>query len=495
MDSAEAMSLGQQHQEAGNFAEAEALYRQVLNADPHNANAMYRLAVVCQLQGRADAAIALYRQLLTIKADSAKVHNNLGLVYASQNRLTEARGCYEKAIRFQPDFAEAFNNLGNLQTALGDWDLACESYVQALALKPAYAAAWNNLGRAHLHQQRRDESVRCFRQALALQPHNAIALNQLGNALFEQRKFDEAAEQYREAVRIQPDHAEAHYNLARVLRLQFRPEDAALCLQTSLHYNPNSALAHGSLADIFYCNLNRFSDALTHYRRVLALNPDDRKAQLLVEALTGSSRIERVPSEYLTAVYEPLAARFDQMVGERGDRSPQWLKAALGPLAALASLDILDLGCGTGLCGLQFRDWAKTLIGVDLSANMLAQARARGIYDELIQSDLLPALQDRVGAFDLIVASDVLLYIGDLGPVFKAVHQALRSGGRFAFTVDLLRDGPDYRLTPWIHFAHSRNYLKRLAIETSMREICVQDVTFPRDDGHQAIGLVVVLGR
>jgi predicted TPR repeat methyltransferase len=495
MDTSEAMARGQRHQDNGEFAEAEAVYRQISQTNPGDLNALYRLAVVCQLQGRATEAISFYQQLLRVKPDSAKVHNNLGLALAALNRQGEAIASYEQAIHFQPNFAEAFNNLGNVRTATDHWEQAIDAYRQALALKSNYAAAWNNLGRAQLHLENWHEAVRCFQQAVALQPNNALALNQLGNALFEQGKFDEAGERYREAARIQPDYAEAHYNLSRVLRLQSRWEEAALCLQRSLQINPNSALANAALADIYYGNLNRFGDALVHYRRVLALKPDDRKAQLLVEALTGGSRLEEVPAEYVAAVYESLAPRFDQMVGRRGDCSPQWLKSALGGPPPPASLDILDLGCGTGLCGLQFRSWARTLIGVDLSPAMLAQAQVRGIYDELIQSDLLSAMQNRSGAFDLILASDVLLYVGNLAPIFEAVRRALRPGGRFAFTVDLLRDGPDYRLTPWIHFAHSRRYLERLANETSMREIAEQDVVFPREDGLHANGLVVVLNR
>ena len=495
MDSiAEAMSLGWQHQQAGNLDQAEALYRQVLNAEPQDANGLYRLAVVCQLQGRAAEAILLYQQLLTIKADFAKVHNNLGLAYASQDRPAEALAHYQQALRLKPDFAETFNNLGNLQTSLGNWDQARSAYDEALALKPAYPAAWNNLGRAHLHQKRWDEAVRCFQEALALQPHNAIVLNQLGNALFEQGKLEEAGGHFREAVRVQPDHAEAHYNVARVCRLQQRWEEAVVWLQQSLRYNANSALAYGALGDIYYCHLAKYPEALRCYQQVLALSPNDAKARLLVEALGGESRLARVPNDYVTAVYEPLANNFDEMVERRGDRSPEWLKSALGSAPAPASLVVLDLGCGTGLCGLQFRAWAKTLIGVDLSANMLAKARARGIYDKLILSDLLPALQDREGIFDLIVASDVLLYVGDLGPVFKAVQRALRPGGRFAFTVDLV-EGTDFHLTRWIHFAHSRRYLQRLTVETSMHELCTQQVVFPREAGHQAVGLVVVLAR
>ena len=113
----------------------------------------------------------------------------------------------------------------------------------------------------------------------------------------------------------------------------------------------------------------------------------------------------------------------------------------------------------------------------------------------MIQADIVQALEDRPAQFDLIVASDVLLYVGDLTPVFQAARQALRPGGRFAFTVDLLMEGRDYHLTRWVHFAHSLSYLRRLAAQTSLQAICVNRVVFPREGGQQADGLVIALRR
>ncbi len=491
---AEAMSLGVQLQDAGRLADAEALYRQVLDADPHEANAKYRLAVVCQMQGRNAEAIDHYRQLLQIKPESPKVHNNLGLAYAAQGQPADALASYQAAIRLKPDFAEAFNNLGNLHSSGGASDQAVIAYRHAVALKPHYSAAWINLGRACLDQRQLAEAVHSFQEALTQQPQNVAVWNNLGNAWLEQGKLQDADASYRRALQIRSEDAEAHYNLARVFAAQQRWHNAVLCLKTSLACNDNSVKALGLLGDICYCQLGDGEEALRCYRRVLILAPGDAKAHLLTAALTGSSRLAQVPAGFISATYDPLAERFDQYVGRRGDCSPQWLRSVLGQPPTEPSLSVLDLGCGTGLCGVQFRAWAKSLIGVDLSANMLAKAHARGIYDELIQSDILIPLQKNEQRFDLILASDVLLYIGDLAPLVDAARRALRPGGRFAFTIDLLLEGDaDYRLTPWIHFAHARAYLDRLVRATQMQTVRTQEVAFPRDGGFTAAGLVMVL--
>ena len=238
---------------------------------------------------------------------------------------------------------------------------------------PRYPAALSNLGRAYLKLHRSDDARHCFEQTLALQPDNVTALNQLGNALFDEGKILEADQYYRRALPVQPDHAETHYNLARVCVTQGRWQEAAASLRTSLAYNAASAKAYGALGDVCYCHLGNLAEALHCYRQVLVLTPNDAKARLLVDALSGALELTQVPAGYVAATYEPLAERFDQVVEQRGDRSPDWLKAALEPASDLA---VLDLGCGTGLCGLAFRPWASTLVGVDLSANMLARARA-----------------------------------------------------------------------------------------------------------------------
>jgi predicted TPR repeat methyltransferase len=395
----------------------------------------------------------------------------------------------------KPDFADAFNNLGYLQTSRGELDEAMTSLRRALALKPHYPEALSNLGIVHYQKHQVDEAARCFRGALALRPQYPEALNNLGNALLAQGQVAEAGDCYRQALRLRPHDARAYNNLAGVYRTLHQYEEAVACLRESLTYNPNDAITHRNLGKLLYDQRN-YAEALTCFQRVLTLCPDDADARLFAEALSGTSSLARVPADFLATMYDQDADRFEpEIVLPRNYRSPELLKAALEPAPAPRSLAILDLGCGTGLCGVQFRDWAKTLIGVDLSANMLAKAREKGIYDQLIVSDLLPAVQGHEGQFDLIVASDVVLYFGDLEPLTQAVHRALRPGGRFAFNVDLLDEaGADYRLLPEIHFAHSRAYLQNLAARTQL-EICMTPAMFPRSTGEEVAGLVVVLSR
>ncbi len=493
--SAAAMELGVQQQQAGNLGQAETLYRQVLGAEPNHPNARFRLAVICQMQNRMAEAVEQYRHLLRSQPGSAQAQNNLGLALAALGQLADAQACCTEAVRLLPDCAEFHNNLGTVHNSLGAHDQAGAAYRRALELKPQYPAAWNNLGKVHLTQNRLDDAVRCFQEALALQPCDAAVLTNMGSALLYQGKALEAANCYRQALRIRPDYAEAKQNMARVQEMLQKWQETAAHEAERLRRSPEDANGHAALGDLYYYALGQHAEAARCYHRVAELCPENARARFLADVLGGSSQLTRVPADHVGAMYDSYAGQFDQRSKQRGDCSPELLKSALGPAPFAPSLDVLDLGCGTGLCGVILRGWARTLSGVDLSANMLAQAKARAIYDELIHGDLLATLQSSPGRFDLIVASDVLLFLGDLGPLFQAVHQALRPGGRFAFTIDALEGPGDFSMTPWAHFAHALAYVQNLAASTHLQAVHVQKVLFPRDGGHEAPGFVVVLSR
>ena len=125
-------------------------------------------------------------------------------------------------------------------------------------------------------------------------------------------------------------------------------------------------------------------------------------------------------------------------------------------------LDALDAGCGTGLCGEWLRTTARRLVGVDLSEGMLAQAKARGCYDELLADELTHHLQERPAAYDLIVAADTLNYFGVLDDVFASAAAALRPGGLLAFTLEQgSAADTDWSLQPHGRYCHSEDYLRR----------------------------------
>lgn len=154
---------------------------------------------------------------------------------------------------------------------------------------------------------------------------------------------------------------------------------------------------------------------------------------------------------------------------------------------------VVDLGCGTGLAGVVLRPFAAELIGGDLSWKMLTRARARGIYDALYCEDLVTTVA-RVTEADLVVAADVLVYVGALEATFAATAQTLRSGGRFVFSVET-HPTDDLILQMSLRYAHGDGYVRRLAAEHGF-EVERADVVVVRMDANEPInGTIYVLRR
>jgi len=165
--------------------------------------------------------------------------------------------------------------------------------------------------------------------------------------------------------------------------------------------------------------------------------------------------------------------------------------AALNPGTGLS---VLDLGCGTGLCGPLFRPLAATLAGVDLSPAMIDKARRRGVYDRLEVGDLVTALRRAPGAADLLVAADVLVYVGDLAPVLSAAAAALRPGGLFAFSVEE-HSGAGFTLLPTRRYAHSAEYVNSEAARVGLEVIHLHGAIARTENGRDVPALIIILRR
>ena len=307
----EAMAIAIQHHHAGRLQAAESIYRQILEADPTQADAMHLLGVIAQQVGNYAMAAEYIARAIGLKANVASFHNNLGEVYRASRRTADAVACYRRALELKPGFAEAHNNLGvvlkglgnrdeaiacyrraaqlkpdfaeahyNLANALkdhGDLDQALASYRRALELKPDYAEVHYNLGNALKDQGNLDEATACYYRVLQLKPDYLAAYNNLGAALCAQGKQDEAVACYRRVLEVKPDYAEARYNLGRALREQGNLDEAIACYRRLLELKPDYAEAHNNLGAALN-DQGRPDEAVACYRRALELKPDYAEA-------------------------------------------------------------------------------------------------------------------------------------------------------------------------------------------------------------------------
>lgn len=239
----EDFNLALQHHRAGRFQEAEALYRQILQAQPGHADALHLLGMIAYQSGRHEVAVEYVKQAIVLNPAAAEFHNNLGTVYFELDQIEAASRHLNTALQFKPDYAEAHYNLGNLLGKEEKFEEAVARYRKAIELKPAYAEAYNNLGGVLWSQGKLDEAVACCRQVLALKPGFAMAHNTLAAMLKDQGKLVEAVACCRQALALKPDYAEAHQNLSHLLahlsdyRQVVMESDTALTLKPDIAAN------------------------------------------------------------------------------------------------------------------------------------------------------------------------------------------------------------------------------------------------------------------
>jgi predicted TPR repeat methyltransferase len=383
---------------------------------------------------------------------------------ARQNRLREARAVCHDLCREAENDAEAWFMLGAINGQTGDIEESISCSRRALEIMPRYPEASFNLAQGLMHQGHYADAAAIYRDVLRDQPSNSVACHNLGGALRKLGKREEAAESFRQALRLDPRYAEAYSELGLILWEQNRRVEAIWNYEMAVHLKPDFAEACNRLGNV-YRVVGRHADAAVCFQRVLRLKPETSDARYYLAALGGSPVPARTPVELVRAAYAEVSGTYDEThTKERiGYAIPEQLSGLFSARAGdVTGLLVVDMGCGTGLCGPRLRRFADRLIGVDLSPSMLEEARKKQVYDELVCGDLVDFLERHDATFDLAIATGVFIHIGDLTGLFSACGKALRPGGWLGFSAHEC-EGEDYRLQPTGHYAHSPAYVDKLA--------------------------------
>jgi predicted TPR repeat methyltransferase len=383
----------------------------------------------------------------------------------------------------------------------GDHAAAEAGYRLHLKEFPQDASALHFLGLLRTHQGRNEEAVKLMVAALEIDPEYVDAWSNLGIAYFKERDLERAEFCSRKAIELSPDFANAWANLGLTLRARNASEEALVAWGRALDLQPgmrNIAISYGHLL----YRLNRLPEALEFYRRWQGSDPNDPIPQHMLAAMGGAERPRRASDGYVRATFDDFAESFDRNLEDLGYRAPQVLWEAVSGACGLESrsaLAVLDLGCGTGLCGPLLRPVARYLVGVDLSPNMLSKAAARAVYDQLNCGELTRWLAECAQRFDLAVAADVLCYFGDLSAAFANAHNVLLPGGHFACSLEAspadasVADG--YVLRPHGRYQHERSYVERALANAHLEIVSIATETLRYERQDPVTGLLVVAKR
>lgn len=208
-------------------------------------------------------------------------------------------------------------------------------------------------------------------------------------------------------------------------------------------------------------DLKQTEPAIGSLRRALSLSPQSGVVRHLLAALSGENTV-RAPDGYVTWLFNSYADNFDNHLARLGYRGPDMLHKLAAPIwQPQSQFRILDLGCGTGLSGVPFRAYAHRLDGIDLAAGMIEQAARRGIYDTLTQGEIHAGLDALpTGSYDVLLAADTLIYIGDVSELLRKAARVLNTGGSFLFTVETGKTGSTFTLTRTGRYCHADDYLR-----------------------------------
>jgi tetratricopeptide (TPR) repeat protein len=330
-----ALRQAQSHLKAGELAEAEALYKQVLSKFPKNKKAIQgyqklkagitskgslnaeppqeqidglislfnqgrfedvvfnakpmskifpKAIILLNLMGASnlallnhEAAIDNYQKVIKIDPVCGEVYYNLGLVLQSKGDFEAAIVTYQKAVKFKPDNFSAYTNMGAILIENREYDAAIICCKKAIQIKSDHASAYGNMGAALQEKGEWNAAIKCFKNALRIKPEYAEAYYNIGNVLKDKGELVSAIDSYKQALKINPDYAEAYNNMGNTLKGQGEVAAAIDNFKQALKIKPDFAEAYSNMGAAL-TDKGDLEAAVDSCKQALKIKPDYAEA-------------------------------------------------------------------------------------------------------------------------------------------------------------------------------------------------------------------------
>lgn len=443
----QAIKLAKKKSKDASLDEAINIYKDILEKFPKNKKALHGVEYLSRLLNR------------NAKAQDPPPNQMQSLIVRyNKGQLHQALSETHQLLQLFPRSAVLFNLLGAANHGLGQLDTAITAYRKATIIKPDYADAYYNMGVALKAQGKLDNAIDSYKKAINIKLDYAEAYNATGIVLKAQGRLNEALEAYKKAVFIKPDYAEAYNNIGNIFKDQG--------------------------------NSNK---AIEAYNNALKFKPHYAEASHMLFSLT-EKRTNAAPKRYVENLFDGYAPNFETSLVEKLEyNTPRTITDILLKINENKNLgSILDLGCGTGLTGLEIRKFCSKLEGIDLSNSMINQAKHKNAYDKLSKCDIFEYLCSSDLVFDCFIATDVFIYVGELSEIFHLIKKRNKKSGKLAFSTEHTnKDG--FHLEKSGRYSHSKKYIEDLCRKFDYSISYFSKINLRKDKGTFIIGGIYVL--
>ncbi|MBV1882864.1 MAG: tetratricopeptide repeat protein [Pseudomonadales bacterium] len=492
----------------GDVRTAKEMLVRAVEGDPRNADANSDLAAAYIQSDDVDLALKYSDKAVQNNPQHAQAYNIQGLCRYYQKQYDKAEYCFQKSLKLEPNLVEAHNNLGLVYQALGDMSRGIKSAQQALSINPNYLNAYVNIGNMNAALGLYDASEEYFQKALLIHPNDVRAINGLGEVYRQRGDAESAIASFCEALKINPSYSLAYNNLGLVYKTIGETNKAIDCFESAMRVDPQDRNAPLNLGNLYFESQSN-DLAKKFYHQVLELEPSNGSAQHMLSVLEGDQSAS-LPKEYVKDLFDGYAENFEtHLVDSLDYHVPELLRGIFSQNGFKSNSSanglfegMLDLGCGTGLSCKAFKDLVDVSIGVELAPNMVAKARQSGLYKEVhcldiidfLRNDAINKIETVSGkkSFDICIATDVLVYMGELKILFELLAHCLADGAYFIFSTELT-DQSDYLLQSTGRYAHSPQYFKRLCIDHGFQILIREQVNVRKHKGEWIVGEMYVL--
>lgn len=460
------------------YAKALEIYQLLFQGNPKNESYAIACGICNDSLGNKSKAAEYYTEALKINRKSEAALLNLSTTFYELKDFEKCKEYAGRVLDINPQNVSAWQNLANVAFCEADYATALNFYQKMYEYNQNSYIAMINIANTYYCLGKYVLALEFAKKSLQRHPSSVSAHILAANSLSAMGKYEKAIDMYTGAFELDSENIGLLNSLSETYHCISDWENCLLFAWRFLKNTPQISSAEQlNFGYLLYECYSEKSESLAqkYAAKWLRFFPDDKIANHMANALINGRALQESDAEFIKETFNSFAPEFEKTLADLEYKAPELIKEALEKnlrTSLFTKYHILDLGCGTGLCGEKIKKFAtkRGLLGVDLSEKMLDIAGAKKIYAELFCDDLCHYMENSNYFFHVIVASDVLTYFGDLTKIFVRVFRSLTPDGLFVFTFSENEiNKEDFYMAPSGRFVHSPSYVERVLKSAGLR--------------------------